>query len=169
MYHGRTVWEEVIRIPLFITGPGVAARVAEHAASLVDVPPTIAEMTGLSPSAGWPGSSLLSLEADRPVFLFESRDRPLSTLAIIEGARKVVGFEDTEKLRGGEPLAAFDLDADPEEQRDVLESGQTWPARLLRRWEEEAVERMRPRVGPRPAILDPARAEQLRAMGYLSE
>ena len=58
--HGEVLLEELIRIPLIVSGPGVAAgRVVDTQVSLADVVPTIAEWAGIDPPEGTQGRSFL--------------------------------------------------------------------------------------------------------------
>ena len=72
LYHGASVWESQIRVPMFLFGGGLDARPVTHAASLVDLPQTFADLAGIEPSRYWGGTSLLALDAERAVFAFET-------------------------------------------------------------------------------------------------
>jgi arylsulfatase len=169
LYHTGKVWEEQSRIPLIITGPGLPVGAVEHAASLVDLPPTLAEMAGIAPDEAWLGRSLISLDGDRPVYVFESRKKARSTLALIEGEHKVIGFESPAALRSGRLFGAFDLTSDPQERANLATSPADWPRKLIRRLGPTAAELLDPVVVPEAAELDPAKLEQLRALGYLQD
>jgi arylsulfatase A-like enzyme len=56
--HGRTLHEEVVRVPLFLAGPGVSPREIRDPVSLVDVAPTLLELLGLWPRHEMDGRSL---------------------------------------------------------------------------------------------------------------
>ena len=46
--HGRTLYQESVRIPLIMVGPGLpAGRVVDQPVSIVDVAPTIFDLVGL--------------------------------------------------------------------------------------------------------------------------
>jgi choline-sulfatase len=159
------VWEELCRVPLFLRAPGLEAGAVDAPATLLDVAPTLVELAGLAPDPSWLGSSLLRLSEERPVFLFECQEPELSTLAVVEGARKVIAFEAPERLANGELLGAFELALDPREERSVAgEAG--WPAELLRRSTPQLGRWLQPLVAPEDAVLDPAKLEELRALGY---
>src|SRR4051812_46904672 len=58
--HQKTLYEEVVRVPLALRGPGVGAR-REHAqVSLADVAPTILAFAGVTAPASMAGRSLLA-------------------------------------------------------------------------------------------------------------
>ena len=167
--HTGTVWEELARIPLFINGPGIAAGVVEHSAGLVDLAPTVAELAGLLPAPGWPGQPLLSLEDDRPAYVFQCRNLGNPTLALIQGSRKVIGYDNLESVRKGELLYAFDLALDPLERENLLLGDAAWPGRLFRQFGPTLEILLQPLVGRERAALDAEKLEQLREMGYLGD
>jgi arylsulfatase A-like enzyme len=60
MGHGRTLHQEVLRVPLVIAAPGVLAPAqVTTPVSLLDVAPTILDLLGLAPTAGQRGMSLV--------------------------------------------------------------------------------------------------------------
>lgn len=65
--HTRTLYGELLRVPLFIRQPGVIAPgVVETAVSLVDIAPTLDELVlGISADPGFQGKSLAALLFDR--------------------------------------------------------------------------------------------------------
>jgi arylsulfatase A-like enzyme len=82
MGHGRTLHQEVLRVPLVIAAPGLLApAVVTSPVSLLDVGPTILELLGLAPTPGHRGQSLVARaraaaagdapapsDVDRPIF-----------------------------------------------------------------------------------------------------
>ncbi|MCZ6464544.1 MAG: sulfatase [Proteobacteria bacterium] len=169
LYHQGTVWEELISVPLFIVGAGIEPGRIDAAASLVDLAPTLVEMAGRPPDPDWPGSSLLALGTleDRPAFAFQATRRERSTVALIEGPHKLIGFEDPAALEEGRLLGAYELDRDPGERRNVAGKGDAWPAELMERLGPQARDLLTPRIDPEPALLDVERVDELRAMGYV--
>lgn len=58
-FHGTTVYEEQVRVPLVVVGPGVpAGKRVERPVSLVDVMPTLVEGLGIPKSARLQGRSI---------------------------------------------------------------------------------------------------------------
>ena len=59
--HAKTVFDEVLRVPLLFWRPGevAAGRVIDGQVSLVDVAPTILDLVGLTPPEGLAGRSLV--------------------------------------------------------------------------------------------------------------
>ncbi len=61
MGHGRTLHQEVLRVPLVIAAPGLLAPAEVTApVSLIDVAPTVLDLLGLEPTRGHRGVSLVS-------------------------------------------------------------------------------------------------------------
>lgn len=66
--HGFTLYNEQIRVPTILAGPGIdAARVASPV-SAIDLMPTLAAVLGVDIPDGWRGVSLMGDAGARPVF-----------------------------------------------------------------------------------------------------
>ena len=165
--HKGPVWEEQTRIPMLLLGPDVPPGVVERNVSLLDFAPTLAAIAGVRPPRDWRGRSLLSLDAERPIHLFECLEGRSGTWATIEGTRKVIAYEAPGATRDGEIVGAFDLAADPGERRDLTETTD-WPDALLRRMstEEHYFQPARPTDD---ATVDEAARAELEALGYGGE
>jgi arylsulfatase A-like enzyme len=167
--HQKTLYEEVVRIPLIVAGGGVAPRVEKAPTSLLDVAPTILAWAGLPELPGAQGRSLLNASA-------AEREGYGETDHTIDGTRKLF-------LRAGEgrwkavlSLDAagrairreewFDLAQDPRETKDArprADVAEAIVARALLRWRDG---RGRGQGAPR-VELTPEQKEQLRALGYI--
>jgi len=77
--HTFFLYEENVRVPLIIAAPGlIRAPIRSKAvASLLDVTPTIADLTGLAMERGWQGTSLLRAEP-RAALFFTDYGLPLA-------------------------------------------------------------------------------------------
>jgi choline-sulfatase len=74
--HGRDLHEELVHVPLVLTGPGFqGGRVVREHVSLMDLMPTLAEAARVPPPPGTVGASLAPLltagGAPRPAFAYE--------------------------------------------------------------------------------------------------
>lgn len=113
--HGRTIYEEQVRVPLIVKLPaGRTAGVRRHAlVSLADITPTLAELARLPASQRWIGTSLLSSrepDPDRVLYFSEELD-DVRLYGARKGARKlVVGLYPAFSRK------AYDLAHDPGEQ-----------------------------------------------------
>jgi len=168
--HARNVFTPVLRVPLIVRLPFAIAptRIATQVRNL-DVAPTLLDLAGLPPHAGFEGESLLPLlaAADAP-------DRP--SHAVLEAllypdARRQEAWNDgawsfVRELPPGGREWLFDRRVDPDEDVDLHALEPERAARLRARLDagvgrEPAADAVRPRVR-----IDPALAERLRALGY---
>ena len=154
-----TMFESAVAVPLIVAGADVpAGRVVHTNAMLVDVYPTLLELTGAAPSAedaDLPGRSLLSQalepDADRSAFseyhaIFSRR----GTFMLRTGRFKYVRHVD-------DPPELFDLDEDPDERCDLALDRDR--VDLLRACEDELA-----RIVDADAIDARARADQRRRL-----
>lgn len=174
--HGITLYEESVRVPLIVLGPGVPAgsRVTENV-SLVDVAPTLLALLDLPPEPRFEGRSLvptffaatpgrgsgpdvlLQLERTVPVKL----DHRAHVRGLVRsGTKLLVGRDDGSEV--------YDLDADPgETHRDAPEAAaqRDLLAGALARDEQRLGERAAAAAATEP--IDQRLQGQLRALGYL--
>ena len=160
--HGTQLYDELLRVPLVIAGPGIVpGRVAEQAQG-IDVFPTVSALLGLPPPPGLEGQNLLAARAARPA---------------ISETRNAIGPDGTEirllslrtpewKLIHAPALGRselYDLAHDPGEHDDRFGAVPQGAAlrETLAAWESAA---------PSPPVMtyyDPAFPEKLRALGYV--
>ena len=124
--HGFELWEELVRVPLIVRVPGVAPRHVQARRSAIDLAPTVLDLCGVpAPVASatdfLSGRSLVpdllatGEPAERPVFIdMAAGPNNADRQALIEDDMKLVAS-------GGRPLSLFDLHADPEESKDLLD------------------------------------------------
>jgi arylsulfatase A-like enzyme len=169
--HHRTLYEEVVHVPLIVAWPGrlPAGRVIDDPVSIVDVVPTVLELAGLGAPAGVEGMSLVAQMRGGP-----APDREI----VAELYRKATLNMQVAVRRGDAKLIQslnfpqrefYDLASDPGEQRSRLGDGE--PARLTRdlaRWLAATWPAHRAlSAGPRTVALDQGRVDALRALGYV--
>jgi arylsulfatase A-like enzyme len=167
--HQKTLYEEVVRIPLLLWGPGVAPRRESAQTSLLDVAPTVLTWAGVPVPAPMQGRSLLARAGDREEY--GETDHTVDgthKLFLRGGARrwKTILSLDREgaSVRGEE---WYDLSVDSGESRSVPPPPATADAmrRLaLQRW--KAARRLG--AGAPAVNLSPEQRERLRALGYVS-
>jgi arylsulfatase A-like enzyme len=170
--HGVTLFEEEIRVPWLVVGPGVpAGAIVDGPASLVDVAPTIAEFAGLPgelPQAdGRSLAAAIRQGGPLPARWLAGENRSLSDVParyVSDGVWK--WFSGLQiRVRGAEvafPAAAHQVNVDPHEltQRLGDPAAPDFAA---------AAEELFRHVGAsaRRAPLDPAERERLHELGYL--
>jgi choline-sulfatase len=124
--HGFELWEELVRVPLILKVPGVAARRVSARRSAIDVVPTLLDLfkvpfVARSPTDFLSGQSLLPdllpkpgvADLLRPVFIDMARG-PYNAerQALIDGDMKLTVSE-------GRVLGLYDLAADAAEKTDI--------------------------------------------------
>jgi arylsulfatase A-like enzyme/HEAT repeat protein len=133
-YHGSSLYEEQLRIPLIVSIPGVAPHVVDGQTQLIDVTPTVLNLldipvparmrgTDLGPWLGSPPAAAARL----PPAFAELEDRRMVSLA---GEKLICD------MRQG-LCAYYDLTADPHERRNLADErpGRVAVLRgLLDRW-----------------------------------
>ncbi|MBV8199753.1 MAG: sulfatase [Acidobacteria bacterium] len=168
--HGRTLYDELLRVPLIVKFPHsqqAGTRVAAPV-SLLDVAPTIAALAGAA-AAGFDGMPLQrsGRGADgaggrQRAIVAETKAVPVDLRAVRNGSLKCI--ENVGRIdRFSRPAPAwelFDVAADPGERAPLPPSdGRFDRCRALLQAEQPAV--------ARPAPLAPEEKARLRALGYL--
>jgi arylsulfatase A-like enzyme len=161
IFHDGKLWDTKLRVPLVVRGPGLAPRDVEHAVTLLDLAPTLADIAGLARDPRWPGTSLLAPAGERPAFAF--LDKRVPEVTIVEGARKLFATG-PEALASGAFSAAFDLARDPREEHPVTD--EPWPAELARRHAARVQALSEPASAAATVPLSSAQQHELGALGY---
>ena len=130
--HDHALWDEVIRVPLIVAGPGVrSGHRVRQVVSLVDLVPTLADIFGLEGLGPFQGTSLqplLSGRRDEP----EMRHHYVSSTithdaeAVLYEQYKLIAATD------GSRIALYDLERDPRERTDLAPSRAAIVAELRR-------------------------------------
>jgi arylsulfatase A-like enzyme len=192
--HGAIVYDEVLRVPLMLSGPGIpkGLRVREPV-SLLDLMPSLLELLEVESPEGLMGRSYRGLlmapgegdrKADReswytrPIFseALEARGfrswgvKPVlqPTYAVREGSLKLIRF----RTQGGYRYEFYDLSLDPGEKINLYDRNNPQAMRLQKHFTRyEAVSKTLRKNLAEPDTQDsqisPMDAEMLRALGYL--
>jgi choline-sulfatase len=117
--HGFELWENLVRVPMFLMVPGVAPRHIDTPRSTIDLVPTIFELLGVPADPGFEGKSLVSelngaAAEPRDVVI----DLPMTSdndkrRAIVRDDLKIVAYGKDELLR------LYDVKADPDEKSPI--------------------------------------------------
>ena len=170
--HTRTLYEEVLRIPLIVRWPkGIpGGHTVDLPVSLVDLAPTVYELLGLDPPPGLEGQSLAPLllggqRAATPIYAhLTTRKRPNNWAMVRAGSQKYI-----QHLRM--PRAdLYDLNLDSLEQNSRLPSGESRPlVDSLFTWlqQEWTDYRELSRNDNLDIVVDDSNTEKLRALGYI--
>ncbi len=166
--HGHALWEEVLRVPLVLWGPGVEPARRSEPASLADVMPSVLDALGIAAPSEVEGLSLWPATTGGAV---ADRDRSLFVTSTLYGAsrRAVVRFPWKLSLGPGPADRLFDLSSDPREASDLSKRRPEVASRL--RQTVEAMELAASEisaVGPAAAAeLDEDLRRELSALGYV--
>lgn len=124
-FHGRTIYDEEIRVPLLIRAPGAEPKRVPQPVALVDLVPTLAEMVGLKADNAL-GHSLIPLlygigemVADRLIFM-EQLPYPNYKTHIV-GAVSQAGIKVIRNVTDN-VTEIYDLNADPGEKSNLLDA-----------------------------------------------
>ena len=111
--HGRTLYREITRVPMILTGPGIPRdSVCFRVASQLDVVPTVLAAAGVEGPGGLPGSDLVAGLPRRSRTLPASgvnTGPPFRLASIRRGSRKVIWAP------ASDSAAMFNLEEDPGE------------------------------------------------------
>jgi arylsulfatase A-like enzyme len=175
IHHGGRLHVDQLHIPLLVRVPGGAPRDETAPVSLVDVMPTILELTGAAPLADLDGRSFAAtldgkrLPGDpRPLYAMEhnyawndlgmrktlqgSRQQP-AAVAVIEGRHWYIRDLWSDEL--------YDMQADRSQRRNLASE-----AADLDSYRRLLADRSRWRTAPIPIQHDEELIEQLRSLGY---
>jgi arylsulfatase A-like enzyme len=176
-FHSPSMYSSSLRIPLILSLPGVLPRgsATDHAASIVDVAPTVLGLLGLAAPSTFQGVNLL------PGGVVPAR--PARTAAFSETSGRIFSVSTPEwrlvynperivpEAPGGPyPIGRtelFDRRRDPREQGNVAALHPDTVRALVA--EVEAWRRRDLHEGAASAVqtIDPGTAEELRALGYI--
>jgi arylsulfatase A-like enzyme len=169
--HGHAMYDELLRVPLMVWGPGVRpARIATPV-SVIDIAPTVLNAAGIEPPAPMAGISLWPILTSTPiageptpaedrVLVAERTGQHPERKVVIQWPYKAVSDPD------GGPPQLFDLSADPGETVDRANAEKAVGTRLARHL-EAAFAAPPDDAGGQAAAMDEGVREQLRGLGYV--
>jgi arylsulfatase A-like enzyme len=129
--HGFEIWENLVRVPLFVVAPGAQPRRIDALRSDIDLGPTILDFFGLPPEASFEGKSIVKEIYGAPA---EERDVIVDLPMTSDNDRRRALVHGTQKLLcfGSDTYCKlYDLAADPEEKSPVMK-GDQWQAMMDR-------------------------------------
>ncbi len=172
--HGQNVFNYQLHVPLILKAPGLQGRV-EEAVSIMDIYPTILELTGTRPGGELQGVSLLqSGQTHRTGVLSEStRERNNKSFTRSDGKKLVLAFdaEDNDVVDEAmelEPVGLFDLVVDYNEKSPLQEDEGLMNAMRSAFYAAYRDSVKRRLVGKAQDVdLKPETVRELKALGYL--
>ena len=166
-WHGQTLYQEQIGVPLIVKYPGGAGagRVVSDLARSLDIAPTILDVAGIPAPEAMMGRSLWG-DSDPPEYAFAEEDHEGNVLHALRSATHKLMLANNENPRGLPPGMLVDLAADPGEQQNLFDA-QPERARILSEALRDvlatALERA---VEGEAGSLDAGLQEKLRDLGY---
>ncbi|HEX9641605.1 MAG TPA: sulfatase [Candidatus Krumholzibacteria bacterium] len=162
--HGHSLYQELLRVPLILSGPGVQARVIDEAFSLVDLMPTLLSYLEVPLPPGMDGVDRLAWIADprrsSPPILADSIAYGPALWSYFDGDFKLIGDD------AGRARELFRWRGDRAERDNLLP--QDWveamKARVLALRDTLAADAPLPETA---GELSPEALEGLRALGYV--
>ena len=182
--HTHSLYEECVRVPLIIVGPGVPAQRVSEVVGLVDLHPTMLRLAGLDPGLGLQGRDLFAERTSVPVYgyvdtsLYPYRLSSVRTdrwklvqwrLSGMKGVERDPGhrYAPRFKERAEDWVELFDLNADPGETQDVSAEHPDIVERLLGLLEDQARAAREEGLGTvEEGPADKQYLEDLEALGY---
>jgi arylsulfatase A-like enzyme len=163
--HGHVLFDELVRIPLLIAGPGIEAGRDPRPAQLVDLLPTLLARLGLDPPRATQGRDLLdpSWAGELNRALWAEVDATYRKRALRTGTRKTI------RDLAADDALEFDLARDPAEQSPLEPRTEELAALDAM---GAALESLAEALGDDrrgPSVLDDASRAHLEALGYLVE
>jgi arylsulfatase len=161
--HGVHLHDELLRVPLIVSGPGIAPAHRREQVQQIDFLPTVAALLGLEAPAGLPGHDLLSSPREQPAVA-----STVFWVAPDESRAEIQAFR-TPRWKlfhapGNDHYELYDLAEDPGERHDRFHDlpEAAALAKQLASWRAAAPAAPSPGDAPHPRI-----TEQLRALGYV--
>lgn len=121
-WHGSSLYDAVLRVPLVIAAPGLAARQVDQPVMLIDLAPTLLDLIQAPIPKSFQGRSLVPLLVGEPLpprqihaelVPYPSFEHKMTALIDADGHSKTIFYESDS---GWE---VFDLTADPEEKKNL--------------------------------------------------
>ncbi len=180
-YHSRGVYDELLHIPLLIRLPG-NERVVGRVTSLtqtVDLLPTLFELLGVwYPEREVQGCSLLPVLSGEATgvrdYVYATSAGPVESYVVRDERSALILF------KGGKQRALYDVEADPQQRRNVIDERPARAAEMIAAFEAFARRQRRPPLdfidadtqveevaGPPGVKVSDDTRRELEALGYL--
>lgn len=163
-WHGTTLYEEQIHIPLVMRGDGVKAGVRNDIARQIDVAPTVLGFFGVAAPEMWEGRDLRS-EAPAPTVTMAEEDHEGNVLTSVRqnGRKLITANAGNPRGLGTEEL--YDLTTDPVERKRLTDAKAV--ESLSRAVEETRRNAKRGGASAATRPVDSNVESELRSLGYV--
>lgn len=146
-YHGQTLFDNLLRVPLIVVVPGLEPRVVERPVGNIDVVPTLLELTGHGKPEGatFHGRSLLGLmqgttSAHPPTFSEKATTRSIPQKSMVDWPYKIIWHI------GPNRFQLYDVSKDPGELTNLAKAEPEVLQRLkekIQRWRSTQIQERR--------------------------
>jgi arylsulfatase A-like enzyme len=177
--HGHTMYNELLHIPLLITGKNIQPAIITEPVRLLDLLPTILELTNIGTGVSYPqGVSLLGLADD----MHNINSLPIFAAGILYGGEKYCLIKDdkkiifnTENIQGKWDLVGYtnpnrfefyDIHKDPLE-KESIPYDQVTMAVLKKDLDELKNLKSSTQVETSVTVIDEDLKERLKSLGYI--
>lgn len=165
--HGRTLFEEVVHVPLILHWPRRIAKasVSRRQVGLIDIMPTLLTAAGQPVPAACTGTDLLTLTSGNGTP--EERTMHLHVKSVGEACAQRTATWKTILDIEADSLASYDLAQDPGEKHPLDAGGD---GLALRKWNQAAegqYARTAPASSEKAPTLSAAQVKALKSMGYV--
>ena len=162
--HGIFLYEEALRVPLVIRGPGVRTRRLMPVVRLIDVMPTVLDLFGIRVTR-MDGASLKNIDREPPSAAREVYAETMYPLRFGWSPLRSLRSDRFKFIEGPRP-ELFDLSTDPMEQRNVVADHPQVAEAMRRRL--RAIDSSEAAPAPAPRDVDRAVLERIGSLGYVS-
>ncbi len=169
-WHGTTLYEEQIQVPLLVKMPGNASGGTgrDDLAALIDVPPTMTGAAKLKTPKTWAGRDLFG-KVDAPGAVFSEEDHQGNVLRSLRGDQWKIIEANEGNPRGLAPTEVFDLSADPGEQKNVAADDKARTDKLKDSLQKASTGALENAVERDQHELDESSRERLKSLGYIED
>jgi choline-sulfatase len=124
-FHGMTLYDEVLHVPLLVRVPGTKPREVGEVVQLIDLAPTIAALFGVKAPDAWQGRSLVPALEGQPLSPLPSFAEMPSSKSWPHEARSMISADGQYHVFhriSDSRWEVYDLTKDPEERTNILSS-----------------------------------------------
>jgi arylsulfatase A-like enzyme len=174
--HGRTVYDELIRVPLVIKFPDSAykGKQIESMCRLIDILPTVLETAGIKyDKNSLEGKSLISFlkgnEIEDRVFISDlaHKNVPDPCPALIATNKDRLKFIIQKSKEGVKAIEVYDLNRDSRERNDIFKRTQTFRQQIMKQLDAYYTAKAKLQRNKQRIHMDKELEEKLKALGYL--
>jgi len=168
-WHGTTLYDEVIHLPLIVKLPGNkhSGTRSNRTVQSIDLAPTLIEAAGGAIPSVMQGRSFLSEKAPQDQPVFSEEDHEHNVLASLRAFPWKLILTQEGSPRRADPIQLFDLDQDPDETRNLAAERPEVVQRLRSQLEALSQQARTHAFAASTQELDQATKSRLKALGYV--